>query len=393
MSILFRRTEERGVNALQQTGFSTLSNWSGENVTESTALQVNAVMACVGLIADSVASLPMRSMRQRGDLTEPLPTPRIFLEPAPTVTDYELVHQTVTSLALWGNAYVYVDRAANGDPIALTPLHPNNVDVFSPDMRGRRYSVAGQPVDIENILHIRWWTPPQAVKGISPIEEQKTTIGLAMAMERHLAQFYGEGATPSSVLETDSDITETQAKILRDTWESTHRRHRKPAILTNGLRWRPVTTSASDMELNQSRELQIAQVARIFRVKPSMIGAKAGDSQTYSNTEMDGQQFVTYTLMPWIKRLEAAFSGLLPRPQFVRFDTEAFLRADTLTRFRAHQIAISSGIRTPNEARAIENLEPYEGGNEFFLALPGAPMAGPGVDPAPIGVDADPPKA
>lgn len=392
MSLLFRRGEERAVSPLMQTGFGELTNWSGEKVTQDTALQVAAVMACVGLIADSVASLPLRALRQRGDVTEPLPTPKIFVDPSFTVTQYELIHQTVTSLALYGNAYVYVDRAANGDPIALTPLHPNNVDVYTPDMKGRRYSVAGQPVEIENMLHLRWWTPPQAVRGISPIEEQKTTIGLALAMERHLAQFYGEGATPSSVLETDSDITETQAKILRETWEATHRRHRKPAILTNGLRWRPVTTSASDMELNQSRELQIAQVARIFRVPAYLIGAK-GDSQTYSNAEMAGQHFVTYTLLPWLKRLESGFSTLLPRPQFVQFDTEAFLRADTLTRFRAHQIAISSGIRTPNEARQIENLEPYPGGDEFFLALPGAPMAGPGVDPAPVGVDAEPPKA
>jgi HK97 family phage portal protein len=392
MTILFRDREERNISPLMQTGFGALNNWSGENVSESTALQVNAVMACVGLIADSVASLPLRALHMRGDRTEAMATPRLFSDPSNTVTEYELVHQTITSLALWGNAYIYVDRAANGNPIALTPLHPNNVDVSSPDMQGRRYFVAGALVPAENMLHLRWWTPPQAVKGISPIEEQKTTIGLAMAMERHLAQFYGEGATPSSVLETEADITEQQATILRNTWESTHKRHRKPAILTNGLKWRPVTTSAADQELNASRELQIAQVARIFRVQPSMIGAKSGDSQTYSNTEQDGQKFVTYTLMPWMKRLEAGFSSLLPRPEFVQFDTEAFLRADTLTRFRAHQIAISSGIRTPNEARAIENLEPYPGGDEFVMALPGAPMAGPGTDPAPVGVDADPPK-
>lgn len=393
MTILFRRDETRSINPLQAAGDSSLTNWSGENVNEASALQVASVMACVGLIADSVASLPLRAMRQRGDIREPLTTPRIFTEPAFTVTAYELIHQTVASLALWGNAYIYVDRAANGEPIALTPLHPNNVTVASPDMKGRTYWVAGTKIDDpSNMLHLRWWTPPQALRGISPIEEQKTTIGLAMAMERHLAQFYGEGATPSSVLETDSDITPQQAEILRNTWESTHRRRRKPAILTNGLRWRPVTTSASDMELNAARELQIAQVARIFRVPAYLIGAK-GDSQTYSNAEMAGQHFVTYTLLPWLKRIESGFSTLLPRPQYVEFDTEAFLRADTLTRFRAHQIAISSGIRTPNEARQIENLEPYVGGDEFVMALPGAPMAGPGLDPAPVGEDADPPKA
>jgi phage portal protein BeeE len=105
---------------------------------------------------------------------------------------------------------------------------------------------------------------------------------------------------------------------------------------------------------------------------------------------MSGQHFLTYTLLPWITRIEEQFSALLPRPQRVSFDTEALLRADTLTRFRAHQIAISTGIRTPNEAREMENLEPYEGGDEFVMALPGSVVAGP-LDPPPVGVDAEPP--
>ena len=387
MSIL-ARISKRNVAPLQQTGFGTLTNWSGEIVNEDTALQVSSVMACVGIIADSVAALPLHAVRNVGGRTVPIALPRVFTNPGPTVTPYELVHQTVTSLALYGNAYLYVDYSG-GEPIALTPLHPNNVEVSAPDFRGRRYNVAGAEIDPDRIVHIRWWTPPQALVGLSPVQEQKTTIGLALAMERHLAQFYGEGATPSSVLETDSDLTSEQARTLRETWTAQHNRHRKPAVLTNGMKWKPITVSAADMELNASRELQIAQIARIFRVPAYMIGAR-GDSQTYQNAEMSGQHFLTYTLLPWITRIEEQFSALLPRPQRVSFDTEALLRADTLTRFRAHQIAISTGIRTPNEAREMENLEPYEGGDEFVMALPGSVVAGP-LDPPPVGVDAEPP--
>ena len=318
-------------------------------------------------------------------------TPAIFLDPSGTVTAYELIHQTVTSLALHGNAYIYVDRRGDGTPIALTPLAPSNVDVVSLNMQTRTYTVSGQPVPQENMLHIRWWAPPQAVVGISPIEEQKTTIGLALAMERHLAQFYAEGGTPSSVIETDNEMTAQQAKVLRETWFDQHNRRRRPAVLTGGMKWRPVTASAADMEINATREQQVLQVARIFRVPSYLIGAK-GDSQTYANAEMAGQHFVTYTLMPWLRRLEDAFSGLLTRPNFVRFDVDAFLRADTLSRLRAYQLAVMTGIRTPNECRVTEGLEPYEGGDEFVMALPGSPMAGPGDTPPPMGVDAEPPK-
>jgi phage portal protein BeeE len=106
---------------------------------------------------------------------------------------------------------------------------------------------------------------------------------------------------------------------------------------------------------------------------------------------MAGQHFVTYTLMPWLRRLEDAFSSLLAPPDFVRFDVDAFLRADTLSRLKAYQLAVATGIRTPNECRVTEGFEPYEGGDDFVMALPGAPMAGPGIDPPPMGVDAEPP--
>jgi HK97 family phage portal protein len=388
---LLARLERREFAPLQNTGFSNLTNWSGETVNETTALQVSAVMACVGLIADSVASLPIRAVRRIGDRNVPQPTPRLFVAPSTTVTAYELVHQTVSSLALHGNAYVFVDRAANGDPVGLTPIHPNNVEVTSSgSARERTYTVSGTPVPADNILHLRWWTPPQALKGLSPIEEQKTTIGLALAMERHLSQFYADGGTPSSVLETDGDLTANQAKVLQETWFTQHNRRRRPAVLVGGMRWKPVTASAADMELNTSRELQIAQIARIFRVPAYLIGAK-GDSQTYSNAEMAGQHFVTYSLLPWLRRIEEAFTTLLAPPEIVRFDVDGFLRADTITRLRAYQIAVSTGIKTPNECRAAEGLEPYAGGDDFVMALPGAPMAGPGTEPAPVGVDEEPP--
>lgn len=390
MSFLSRmRTEQRDFTPL--TDFGTFSgNWSGEQVNESTALQVSAVMACVGLIADSCASLPIRAYRRTADREVPIQTPRIFTDPSASVTRYELVHQIVTSLALHGNAYVYIDRADNGEPVALTPIHPSNVVVQGDGRGGRRYIVSGSAVPTDDIMHLRWWTPPQNLKGLSVIEEQKTTIGLALAMERHLSQFYGEGATPSSVLETDGDITVEQARVLQDTWFNQHNRRRRPAVLAGGLKWRPVTASAADLELNATRELQVAQVARIFRVPAYLINAK-GDSQTYENTEMSGRHFVTYTLLPWIKRIEDAFSQLLPRPQVVRFDVDAFLRANTLARLQAYQIAVMTGIRTPNECRAAEGLEPYEGGDDFVMALPGAPMAGPGTEPPAAGIDADPP--
>ena len=362
-------------------------NWSGENVSESNALEVTAVLACVSLLADSVASLPVRAIKHVGDRNERVQIPA-WLSNSSTVTQYELMHMIVTSLALHGNAYIFIDReSATSMPVSVQPLHPQDVQVTIVN-RQRYYTTGGFTIPADNMLHLRWWTPPQSAKGLSPIEMQKTTIGLALAMERHLSQFYGEGATPSSVLEVDGDMTAEQARVLQATWETQNRRRRKPAVLTGGMKWKPIQTSAADSQMNETRAEQIAQVARIFRVPAYMIGAR-GDSQTYQNTESAGIHFVTYTLLPWLKRIEMALSTLMPEPNEIVFDTAGFLRADQITRLRAYQVGIMSGILTPNEARANEGREPYVGGDEFVMALPGAPMSTP-TDPS--GVDANPPE-
>jgi len=385
---LFAKRAVNPPDPLQVSPWIVGNNWSGEPVNETSALEVAAVFAAVSLLADSVASLPIRSVRHVGDRVESRPVPR-WLSGSSTVTQYELIHMIVSSLALHGNAYVYIDRENGTLPLSLTPLHPNNVQVNVIN-RQRYYTVNGGTIPQDSMLHIRWWTPPQAATGLSPIEMQKTTIGLALSMERHLAQFYGEGATPSSVLEVDGDLTADQAKALQATWETQNRRRRRPAVLTNGMKWRSITADAASMEMNASRELQIAQVARIFRVPAYMIGAR-GESNTYTNNEAAGQHFVTYTLLPWLRRIEAALSSLMPAPQELMFDTAGFLRADQMNRYRAHGLGIQYGFMTPNEARAVEGLEPYFGGNEFVMALPGSPMAGPGIDPPPMGIDEQPP--
>jgi HK97 family phage portal protein len=205
-------------------------------------------------------------------------------------------------------------------------------------------------------------------------------------MDRHLAQWYAEGGTPSSVLETDQKLTNEQAQIIRNTWESTHRRHRRPAVLSDGLKWRPITTSAADMDLINTREQLIRDIARIFRIPSHLIGA-TGDNQTYQNVEQASLNFLTHTIQPWLRRIELALSRVLPPGTDIAFDTSALLRTDALTRARVQQLEISSATLSPNEARQLVGREPYTGGDKFNQALMGSVTAG-GLN-EPLGVDSD----
>ena len=221
-----------------------------------------------------------------------------------------------------------------------------------------------------NMLHFIWYSYPGQLVGISPLRTQSNTYGLALAMERHIAQFYGQGGTPSSVLETDRELTAEQANVLKETWLNNHSRNRKPAVLTGGLKWKAISASAGD-ELIKAREQIVNEIARVFRIPAHLLLSKDG-SNVYSNIESNGLAFVRHTLLPWIRRIEDGFSSLLPGKQYVRLDTDEFARGDQLSRVRGFQVAISSGVMTPNEARAKMELEPYEGGDKFYIGLQGA---------------------
>lgn len=368
-------------------GQTNVTSAAGERIDEWTALGVSSVLSCVSLLADTTASMKLRAYRTRAGVRSAVPLPAVLADPDPYSNTFELIHMITASMALHGNAYVHIDRDRAGNTIGLTPLHPYQMQVLpTGDQTGRKYLHLGNELDINNVLHMRWFTPPQSLVGVSPLIQSRNLVGLALAMDRHLAQFYAEGATPSSVLETDEKLTLEQANILRNTFEATHRRHRRPAVLSNGLKWRAITTSAADMEMTESREQIIRDIARIFRIPAHLILA-VGDNQTYQNVEQASLNFLTHTITPWLRRIEIGLSKLLPNGTDLAFDTTGLLRTDALTRARVNQINVTMGALSPNEVRQIEGREPYDGGDAFNQALSGAVTAG-GVVPA-LGQDED----
>jgi HK97 family phage portal protein len=366
-----------------------MTSAAGERIDEWTALGVSSVLSAVSLLADSVASMPLRCYEIGKDGKRVMkPLPKVISDPDPESNTYELIHQMMSSMALHGNSYIHIDRDRRGDMIGLVPLHPYQMQVLpTGDQVGRKYLHLGNDIDRENMLHTRWFTPPQSLVGISPLNQTRNLIGLSIAMDRHLAQFYGEGGTPSSVLETDGKLTLDQARVLQGTWEATHRRHRRPAVLSDGLKWRAITSSAADMEMIATREQLIRDIARIFRIPSHLIGA-TGDGQTYQNVEQGSLNFLIHTIAPWIRRIEISLSKLLPDGEDLTFDTSSLLRVDALTRAKVNELNIRMGARTPNEVRQIEGMEPYDGGDQFVQAMNGSITAG--GDLPSLGEDADP---
>ena len=370
-------------------GQTSMTSAAGERIDEWTALGVSSILGAVALLSDSVASMPLRAYKiDKSGQRVMVPLPDILANPDPESNTYELVHQMMTSLTLHGNSYVKIDRNKSGNMIGLVPLHPYQMQVLpTGDQIGRRYLHLGNDITREDMLHIRWLTPPQSLVGISPLNQTRNLVGLAIAMDRHLAQWYGEGATPSGVIYTNEKLNLEQARVIQGTWEATHKRHRRPAVLSNGMKFEPITTSAADMEMIATREQLIRDIARVFRIPSHLIGA-SGDNQTYQNVEQASLNFLTHTIHPYLRRIEIAISQVLDPGVDVAFDTSTLLRVDALTRANVNKINVQMGARSPNEVRQIEGMEPYKGGDSFHQSFQGTVTAG--GDLPPLGIDADP---
>ena len=356
---------------------------AGEIVDQNSAFTSTTIMAAVTLLADSVAMMPLDLYREVGNRYERLPKPLVLVRPNAEQSMFDFVHQFIATLAVHGTCFVYAPREG-GQVVELRNIHPDRVtikidmDTNSSTYGERTYMITGsnEVFTSETLKQVDWLRFPNQVRGLSPIDSLRQAIGTNIAIDRFLAQFYGDGATPSSVLETDSNLSAESAEVLRQTWVDTLYKNRKPAVLTGGLKWRSVTVSASDMDTINYREAIVRDISRAYRIPLHMINGTGGDNQTYQNIESAGINFLRHTLLPWCKRLEDLISDLLPRPQYVRFDVNEFARADQLTRVRAQQTMIMSGTLTPNEARQIEGREPYTGGDQFILGIAASPVAG-----------------
>lgn len=384
---LFRKQEVRALPpTIDPTGLTArpaFASSAGEIVDQNSAFTSTVVIGCVTLLADSVAMMPLDLYREVGSRYERLPKPLFLRRPNAEQSMFDFVHQFIATLAIHGTCFVYAPREG-GQVVELRNIHPDRVsiqidmDANSNSYGERTYKIAGsnEVFTSETLKQVDWLRFPNQVRGISPIDSLRQAIGTNIAIDRFLAQFYGDGATPSSVLETDNNLSPESAEVLRQTWVDTLYKNRKPAVLTGGLKWRSVTVSASDMDTINYREAIVRDISRAYRIPLHMINGTGGDNQTYQNIESAGINFLRHTLLPWCKRLEDLISDLLPRPQYVRFDVNEFARADQLTRVRAQQTMIMSGTLTPNEARQIEGREPYDGGDQFILGIAGAPVAG-----------------
>lgn len=364
---------------------------AGKLVNEKTAMQVSAVYACVRVISESIASLPLDLFvyDERGSKKdrELLLYSVLHDEPNPEMTSFTF-RETITShLLLWGNGYAQVIRNGRGQTIGLYPLLPDRMEVHRDNETKEIYYVyhvsrdnvipglnAGDPVrlDAEDVLHI----PGLGFDGLigySPIAMQRNSIGEAIATEEYGSKFFENGATPSGVLEHPGLLKDP--KKLRDSWNAAYggsANAGKVAILEEGLTFKTIGIPPKDAQMLESRKFQVEDIARIFRVPQHMIGSL--EHATFSNIEHQSLEFVKYTLGPWMARLEQSMYRRLlnsyeKKDHYIQFNPEGLLRGDLKSRNDAYAVARQNGWMSANDIRAKEGMDliPAELGGDRYL--------------------------
>lgn len=363
-------------------GFSTDA---GENVSDLTALQLIAVQACVRVLADAIASLPLDAYKKSGDLRVELdPQPSLVVQPFENMSTFEGIWQMVTALALRGEVLNVITRRNSLEYATfIEPMHPDfwsiERDWISwPLSANLIYRIAGHRVPNADVQHIKRFSMAQDLHGLSPIRQARMSIGLGLAAERYGARYFGDSASPSSVLETDADLTEEQAAKTQKAWIASHGGRRHPALLSGGLKWKPITITPEESQFLSTRQFQRSEIAMLFGVPPHMIGDVERSTSWGSGIEAQGVGFVTYTLRPWLTCIEAALSALLPRGQYVRFNVDALLRGDSTARALFYTQARNAGWMNVNEIRQKEDMPPVPHGDDYLQPLNFAPL---GSDP------------
>ena len=365
---------------------------SGVNVNENTALQCSVILAISTVLSEDVAKLPVLLLRVAPDGRR-YPdrrhrVARLFKEPNRWQTWFDFKAFLVHWLVMRGNGYAWIRRDMDGRPVELVPIKADRVEVqvdpISADIyytvgAGDEFEVAalreaGTTIPARDMLHVKGKCR-EAYEGLSYVQLLREGVGIALATERHAARMFGTGTQIPGYLKHPGRIGNDAAENLKAQWQSSYggvNNAFKTPVLEEGMEYVKIGMTAEDSQFLQSRQFQVVDLARPYRIPLHMLGDLS--RATFSNIESQSIEYLTNTLMPYVERMEAEFARKLLTPRErtiydVEFDTERLLRGDFKTRMEGLKILSEGGALSVNEWREATGRNAVEGGDVYRRPL------------------------
>ena len=355
---------------------------SGKSVTVQSAIQLSTVYACVRVISETVASLPLGvyESTDAGNLkATDHPLFRLLHdEPNSEMTSFVFREVMLAHLLLYGNSYSQIIRSGKNSIVGLYPLLPDHMDVDRDSKGNLTYTYTtsdGKTVSIKprDVLHIPG-LGFDGVMGYSPIALEKNAIGLGIASEEYGSKFFSNGARPSGILTHPNTVK--NPKALRESWNSAYggsSNSNRVAILEEGMKFEPIAIPNNEAQFLETRKFQVDEICRIFRVPPHLVGNL--EHATFSNIEHQSIDFAVHTIRPWLVRIEQAMNRALFSEQekgrfYAQFNIDGLMRGDYKSRMEGYAIARQNGWMSANDIRELENQNPIpasEGGDAYLV--------------------------
>ena len=365
---------------------------SGERVDEKSAMQIATVYACVRLLAETVAGLPLHLYQftdkdEKGkEKARDHPLYKIlYRQPNPEMTSFSFREVMMVHLLLWGNCFAQIIRDGRNQILSLYPLLPENMEVDR-DEKGKVYYIYHAytdetPGETNKDIYFRqdeiFHVPGMGFNGLvgfSPIAMMKNSLGTTLAVEKYGSSFFKNGAQPSGVLEHPGTIKDPSK--IRENWSAVYggpNNAHRVAVLEEGMQYKPISLPPEDSQFLSTRQFGVNEICRIFRVPPHMV--QDLEHATFSNIEHQSIDFVVHTLTPWLVRFEqAVVKDLLLEDEkdeyFPKYNVDGLLRGDYQSRMQGYATGISNGFMSPNDVRALEQWDPIpeeQGGSSYYL--------------------------
>jgi HK97 family phage portal protein len=341
------------------------------------SLQKTAVWACVTLTATIAECMPVEVFTSDDPDKQRMKMPGWMADlggDGHGLPDW--LYQAVISEMLRGNLYGLTPPGMRdtrtGTPTMIQLQHPDTVSVFQPSNGDPpQWRMNGKEVPTADVWHRRVHPIPGRLLGASPIEFNTGIISLGVATTRFGLQWFHEGAHPSAVLSTDKDLDQAKAQTAKERFLASLRGKREPVVLGGGWKYQAIQVSPNESQFLETQGFTSAECCRLFGPGYAQIfGYETGESLTYANIEQRSLDLLTYSVDPWLVRLERMLSSLLPAGRNVKFNRAGLLRNDLLTRYRAHEIALRNQILTVNEVRTVEDRPPVQWGEQPAVAAP-----------------------
>lgn len=340
---------------------------SSRDVSNDDAMRLSAVFACLRLLSEAIATMPLDTFARGHQGTRrphrPRPDYLAFQPPQGSRIDY--LSQVMLSLLTDGNAFVATPRRPDGTPLTLVVIDPRKVKVQQ-DARGEISYKVGEDVYTDwDVMHIPGMRMPGALRGLSPLAYASETADLGLAAQQFGAGFFNNGALPAGLIEAPGEFSRSAAERAASMWDA---RHRGPAnagrvaVLTGGAKFTQVSVAPEEAQFLQVRAFQVADIARFFGVPPHLIADASNSTSWGSGLAEQNLAFGQFSLRPWVDRIEDAHGRLLTThgmpDVFVKLNMDALLRAGTKERYDAHAVGLDSGFLTADEVRRMEDLPP-----------------------------------